>query len=227
MTLMPVEFDHIGKAALAEEAAKPKRHHHRHMRLARQPRQRALIQMVVVIVADGENIDPGQRGNRHARLHEAARPEACRPRIGGEIGIRQNGEAANPNEKGGMAEPGEKILALLRMGREIAHGLCTRDDMALRYLDLAGTHLEHFEEERPGMAHPPLTTARAPLGVAECPVRQMVPRLSGHGFCLAVFRFGIDRTTGPSFTISHYYPGSGYTSSIDRVSRHLSKKPCQ
>src|SRR5690606_16079449 len=154
--------------------------------------------------------------------------EARRPRIGGEIGVRQNGEAANPNEEGGVAEPGEKILALLRMGHKIAHSFSARYHMAFRYLDLAGAHFEHFEKERSGMAHPALAAARTARGIAECTIRQVVPRLSSHGLNLAIFQFGgVSRATGPSFTISHYYPGSGSVFPIDRASRHLSKKPCQ
>jgi len=166
----------MGKAALAEERGKPQRHHHRHAALAGQAGKGALVEMIVMIVADHQQVDPRQGGDRNAAFHIAPGPKPRRPRKGRQIGIGKNIQPADADQKGGMAKPGQKIALLTLMLLKRADRFGARHHMAFRYFDLAKSALQHFEEEGTRMLHPALAAHRAAPGVAEGAVRQMMPR---------------------------------------------------
>src|SRR5690606_2845880 len=81
----------------------------------------------------------------------------------------------DPDQEGGVAEPGQEIVLPLVMRDEIAHRFATRYDMPFRHFNFARAHLEHFEEKGAGMFHAALTAARAALRIAESSVRHVMP----------------------------------------------------
>ena len=97
----------------------------RHERCALKVPQRGMLQVIVVIVADEDDVDRRQRGDRDAGWPHAARTEdAERPRMRREDRIGDEHRRCRPDQERGVADERQRHLARrdARRRRRIAAG---------------------------------------------------------------------------------------------------------
>ena len=173
--IVPIELHHILEAARGEKLPEPQRHDDGHALFAGQPGKRALVEMVVVIVADDQIIDRRQIADRDTALHIALRAEPGGARITRQIRVGENDLAVEAQKKRGMAEPGQKIALLDHMVRKRAVREGAGNDMPVRHLHRIEALADHAREKRQRAFDRRLTAHGAAGGIAEPPARQMMP----------------------------------------------------
>jgi hypothetical protein len=116
--LPPVEFGHFVDAELGEPGLQPQRHEELQLAAAAlvQLPHAVDVEVVVVVVRDDHGVDLGQIRQRDAWWMEALRPgEAHRRSALGKMRIGQDVESTQPQQQGGVADPGDAGFSGRRM----------------------------------------------------------------------------------------------------------------